>query len=463
MYQTLVHSSVLLVVFGLGGCGEEQPLVELDPSGPTVIQNVTVFDATSGNRLNRRDVWVQGDQITKIGATGRQELAANAVVVDGEGRTLLPGLIDAHVHVTNTDAPPGVLELPDAERALQKFLYAGITTVLDLGGPGEELAELRAELRAGRLAGPDLLFAGEFVTAEGGLPASMMDIMLPWPLDWFVAHQKVYQVETTAEIGETLNDLADAQVDWVKLMFDDVPLGAPQLSEELLAFAANGAHTRGYPVAVHIGSDQDARLAAQHGADMLAHGVYLDAYTDATLAELAEQKTAVVSTLGVFRNMDRVFRGEYEPVPYLQELQGPDQIEDLKAGGDDEPPEEIRPWLEALHANQDQLLPNARVLGEYGVDWLVGSDAPFIGWTAGQALHVELELLVEAGYRPAEVLQAATARNARVLNLSDRGQIREGLRADLLLVEGDPTESIAQVHEIVEVFKAGRRVRRFAP
>jgi len=101
--------------------------------------------------------------------------------------------------------------------------------------------------------------------------------------------------------------------------------------------------------------------------------------------------------------------------------------------------------------------------GEAGVVWLVGSDSPFVGWTAGQALHAEMELLVEAGYSPAEVLHAVTARNARALDLSDRGRIAEGLRADLLLVEGDPTESIASVHDIVEVFRAGRRVQRFAP
>lgn len=396
------------------------------PRGPmTAIVNVRVFD---GERvLPRATVVIDGDRIAGVGV----DLAVppGAGRVDGAGRTLLPGLIDAHTHASGD--------------ALERALRFGVTTELDMFADPAFAAKARAEQTKDHVTTrADLRSAGILVTAPGGHGT---EFGMPIP---------------------TLDGAADAQAfvdariaegsDYIKIVRDNgriYGLTWPTLDDDELAAVVSAAHWRQKMAVVHIGSQADAVAAIRAGADGLVH-LFEDSAPAPDFAALAASHHAfVIPTLTVLESVSGRATGaslaaDPRVAPWLSES----EVQALGAGF---PLPSRSRGLALAHANAA-----VAALKAAGVPLLAGTDAPNPGTTHGASLHRELELLVAAGLTPVEALTAATWTPARVFGLRDRGRIAPGLRADLLLVAGDPTRDITETRAIVAVWRNGTAVTR---
>ncbi len=192
----------------------------------------------------------------------------DVTVFDGAGRTLLPGLIDSHAHLFSAGEKSG--PPPDPEVIARSFLYAGVTTVLVAARLGDETA-LRDAQRAGEVVAPNLYTAGHGLTAPGGHPICLLRAMLPWPVSWFA----IRDVSTAADAASARDrvdaTIAEDDLDFFKIVYDDLPSGSPHLSREALVGAIEAARKQGVRAIVHATTPDDALTAVEAGASFLVH------------------------------------------------------------------------------------------------------------------------------------------------------------------------------------------------
>jgi len=369
--------------------------------GSTVITKVRVFDGTS--LTEPRDVALDGGLIVASAAAG-------ATIVDGRGGTLMPGLIETHAHV-------------DARPALDELARYGVTTVLDMGCQRPSvIADLRDT--EGR---PDIRTAAAPATAPGSVHVTQMGYPASSALTGargarqFVADQRAHGAA------------------YIKVILEDAKQpGAKPLPQETVAAVVAAAHDEGLLVVAHAVAATSYRLACDAGGDVLTHVPLAEGLTADDAARLRAGGIVVSPTLTM---MDLVAASLTSDRKYRI----------------------ARRLRLAPALSIDSAVAAVRLLHEAGVPILAGTDAnadphapanpPY-----GVSLHDELALLVGAGLTPVEALQAATSTAAQVFGLSDRGQIAAGLRADVILVAGDPTTDIGAIRAIREVWIGGRRL-----
>ncbi len=387
---------------------------------PILFHNVRVFDGT--DVMPSTDVLIANGRIREMGENLN---APFAQVVDGTDKTLLPGLIDSHTHVWGGEA-------------LVQGLIFGVTTELDMFMPvaaAQELKRLEAQGKAQNMA--DLRSAGTLATAPGG-HGTEYGVKIPT-----ISNPSQAQAWVDARIAEGS--------DYIKIVYDDARVyggrTVPTLSKETMAAIVMAAHKRGKIAVVHIGSLQGARDAIDAGADGLAH-LFIGPSSDPDFGQfVAAHHAFVIPTLTVLHSIC----GPESPGvrlisdPHLEPYLTPQDITALKTSFP-----QAKRGLSCNGAEQA-----VKQLKAAGVPILAGTDVPNPGTVQGASLHEELQLLVEAGLTPDEALTAATAAPAKAFDLTDRGRIARGLRADLLLVNGDPTQDILATRDIVAVYKQG--------
>lgn len=399
-----------------------------DPDNDVLIRNVRVFD---GQRtLLDTNVLVIDGRIVAVGA--KAKAPEGVAIVDGSGKTLLPGLIDAHTHSWG-----------DAQRDALRF---GVTTELDMLGDWNRLPALKRQRDAmTRTDQADLWSAGAAMTAPGGHGTQYGMAVPTLDADGDAA------AFVKARVGEGS--------DYIKIILEDFSAHSdsrriPTITTAQAGAAIAAAHQAGKHAVVHVSRLRDAMVAIDSGADGLVH-IFGEPGDAAFVAHAKQHKTFVVPTLSVLAT-----------IAHAQE--GKKLTEDAQ----------LRPWLaaaqiETLNASFGANIPkpavladaiaNVRALHAAGVDILAGTDAGNPGTTHGASLHGELALLVRAGLTPVEALAAATSVPARRFGLGDRGRIAAGQRADLLMVDGDPTRDILATRGIVTVWKNGYAVARAQP
>jgi imidazolonepropionase-like amidohydrolase len=448
------------------GCSRHPAPLVRRPGAPAtgvVITDTAVLDVASGTVAAGRDVLIAGDRITAVVPTGSAS-PPGAVRVDGRGATVVPGLIDLHAHIGANPRPSWLGGLPDPDVNLQSFLYCGITTVLDPGDLSSEAFARRDRVRRGELLAPTIFTAGPMLTATDGHPVGMLRQLAPWWIRWYLIPRLTIQVDTPEAARAAVQALAGDRPDVLKLAVDRIPDDAPRIRNDVLAAAVTEARRHGIRAVAHIGSVEDAVDAARAGVAAWMHGVYKERIPDARIPELAAFHIPMVVTMAVFESYATLGQGPRVPTPLERETVPADVL----AAFDTVPQNGIDPSLQAAMAAMRELRPawrdNVRRLRAAGVTILAGSD-PQTGVFPGPALHRELALLTEAGLTPADAIRAATLDAARFLAgaaAPDRGAVTPGLRADLLVVEGDPTRDVAALGRIRTLVLGGVPLERRA-
>ena len=428
-----------------------------DPSLVTVIfRDVSVFDGTA--LLEHQDVLVTGAEIQALSPTGRLQVLPTALEIAGTGRTLLPGLIDSHMHLFSAGEKEG--RPPSPESIASAFLFAGVTSALVAAG-FNEVATLREASLGGQILAPRLFTAGPGLTAPGGYPIPLLRAMLPWPISWF-ATQNVLTAADAAEARTKVRQvIAQQRPDFFKIVFDDLPPGSPHLSREALRAAIAAARRQGVRTIVHATIPEDVMEAIDAGASLLAHVPQRGVLSDEQVARIRASGVPVVTTVRlVSASHELAARGptSFDRLMFERALLDP-WLED--------PRWNLRRFSEEFDRRQPEVATitatNFRKLLAAGVPVFAGTDSGVHGVFPGASLHYELRLLVELGMPPAEALRAATSAPAAFLDPDPAaafGRIAPGQRADLLMVRGNPVDDIEALNAIEEVFLNGIRLQR---
>jgi len=246
------------------------------------------------------------------------------------------------------------------------------------------------------------------------------------------------------------------------MAIDAVPEGTPRLTEPLAAKIVSEAHRKGLRVVSHVGTFADAVEAGNAGIDAFMHMVYKEPLDEDEAARIASYGIPVVATMGVFENYALLGRGPRVPTPLEKETASAELLASFDTIPADAASPIFREYFDMLFATREAWRKSIRFMRAEGTTILAGSDTQS-GVFPGAGLHRELGLLVESGMTPAEAIRAATFDAARFLARAmdpPFGTVAVGKRADLLLVEGDPTADLANLARIRVVMKQGVPLER---
>lgn len=400
-----------------------------DSRNSFVIANVRVFDGHK--TMEKTNVIVRDGRIVAVTADGPP---SGLNVIDGTGKTLIPGLIDAHVHVF--------------QGAQQDALRFGVTTELDMFDLGRDFKDWRKQRESlDQTGAADTWASGLGVTVKGGAPLQSLPPNMTVPTLDNVAGAKAF-----------VDDRVKEGSDYIKLFIETLSeynskRVMPTLTRDEVCAVVAAAHGEHRIAIVHAQAEWAAQEAVECGADALAHALP-DKVVDADFLKLAKAHDIFLeTTLDVWAGasgLDMASKLAADPrvAPYLS----PFQKQTLTAREQKTYPQ--------FSANA---LANVAAMHKAGIRVLAGTDAPNPGTAHGVSIHEELQLLVMAGFTPAQALEAATALPAETFRLGDRGRIAPGYRADLLLIDGDPTRNISDTLSIITIWKNGYTVKRAIP
>jgi imidazolonepropionase-like amidohydrolase/ABC-type multidrug transport system permease subunit len=423
-----------------------------------ILTGATVLDGLGGRIENARVV-IRDERIVEVSVnTGTfvDSGDADSVVTENlTGRFLIPGLIDSHVHWGGSAGSGESAAERSNVRLEHDFgaaLAAGVTSVVSLTDDLTSMRSLASAVASAKQRAPRTFFSGPSITAKGGHPTELFGY-LPG-----LVKQLTREVSTEAEAIAAVAELDRAGVDLIKLVLEPGFVGSPlpRLDERAFRAAVAEAKRRRLRTTVHIGTDADARLAIDAGADGLEHAA----------RGLSEQTIALMAA----KHMT------FTPTNVVLDLAWKERA---IAGGDTLVQRLVLPALRAGLADRGSMfqktmareqmrnvmarsfagaLVQSAQAARAGVTVLAGSDAGNPGVFHGVGLIRELELLAQAGLPLRDVLAAATSRAANRLKQSSLGRISAGAVADLVVLDGDPTADVLAYRSVRSVYLGGRKL-----
>ena len=421
------------VVLAVACGGEpEAPPVEMTP-GLNAFVGARIIDGTGDAVVEDGVLIVRDGRIEAVGSQGTVTVPADAEQVDVSGRTIMPGLINAHGHVNNIRGLESV-DFTEAQVESQLGVYAryGVTTVFSLGGDGPESIAVRDRQRTDL----DLNEARLFVA--GNIPTG------PSP------EEAVEQATAAADMG----------VDILKIRVDDNlnPARSQKMSPETYQAVIDTAHERGLRLAAHLYYLEDAKGLLEAGADLLAHSVRDEEVDQDLITLLRDSGVCYCPTL-----MREVSTFVYESRPewFDDEFFTKETDPAVIAALDSEE------WRQRSSSRNAQIYKaqlevakrNLKTLSDAGIPIAMGTDTGPAARFQGYFEHGELELMVEAGLTPMQAIVAATSDAARCMEVdADLGSIEAGKWADFLVLGANPLDDIANTHSLESVYIAGNAV-----
>ena len=441
---------------------------DLQRSGQFLIRNTRIIIG-DGKVIENGAVLVRDGKIAEVyEGAGPDPEKIKAETVEGAGKTLLPGLIDVHVHL---GAPGGISTssedyaadktMPHAAAAL---LYSGVTSARSVGDALDASLKLRDAIRKGAKLGAQLYTCGPMFTAEGGHGTEYIQ-NLPQSIKESAKAQLVRTPKTPEEARKQVRDLKARGIDCVKTILE-AGWGEGMLFDRLDLLigraVADEARAQHLPVATHTGDARDVADAIEIGANSVEHGSWRDEIPDRLLERMAAQGVYLDPTLGVGEAYAQFFAGRgdalsnslVQQVVSARVLKGTREFVTSGKGADAAKAELFQHAFAQAQANLLRAW-------QAGVPLVMGTDSGNPLVFPGAALHHELQLWVQAGIPAATALQAATINAAKLLRAENKiGAIRKGLDANLLLLDGNPLQDIAATERISLVVFQGERVRR---
>ncbi len=419
------------------------------PAQTTLIEHVRVLGGAGRAPALNRTVTLAGDRIQAI-APDRPGMRPppGTRVIDAHGLTMLPGLINAHGHlglVEGTENSAEAYTVTHVLGELRQYEHYGVLDLLSLGLNRDLIYRVREQQQAGTLDGATVFVADHGIGVAGGAP----------PLQH--AQDQLDQPTTPDQARKAVDAAAARHTDFIKIWVDDLYGTRPKMQPAIYLAVLDEAHKQHLPVAAHIFYLDDAKALVAAGVDVLAHSVR-DKPVDAELIRMMKQHgTWYLPTLTVDESFF-VFADHPELLndPFLIRATSPAELALLrsaayraKVAAD---PNTARHRADLAMAAKNLLrVYRAGVHVGFGTD--SGANAVRL---PGYAEHRELEQMVEAGLTPSEVLHCATAANAALLGIGKQtGTLAPGMKADFLLVEGDPAQRITDTRRLISIWHNG--------
>ncbi len=442
---------------------------DLERSGTLLFQGPRIFIG-NGQVIETGAVLVKDGIIAEVfDAPVLDPIPYKALVIEGSGKTLLPGLIDVHVHLAAT---AGLSEFSQGfdiqkamSRALAAYLYCGVTTVKSVADPLDESLKLRGKVNEGERLGSSFMTCGPAFTIDGGHGTEFFE-SFPATLKAVALQQWVRLPKTGDEARQQVRELKASGVDGIKGILESGTTAHPlnRMDVSILEAIAQEARIQNLPLVIHTGNSKDVADALKTGPAAIEHGSFQDVVAEELFREMAKRGVNYDPTLSVAEALskapaeaeellDRSLVQQVVPAKLLISTRNA-----LRSG-------EMKTFLTSLPA----LGPGGLALGKEnllrafraGVPLVTGTDSGHFLLFHGPAIHRELQLWVECGIPPAVALKAATFSAAHLLRADQHiGLIAKGYDADLLLVDGNPLQDIGATERISLVIHKGERINR---
>jgi imidazolonepropionase-like amidohydrolase len=408
-----------------------------------LIRAARVIDGTGGPALERGAVLLEGDRIRAVGSEESISAPEGAPVeeLNYENKTVIPGLVDCHVHLIGmgdgragdelTTLPDEVLTLQAARNA-RAHLFSGVTTVRDCGAKNRTTFLLRQAMEMGITPGPRMVLAGRPVAIVGG-------------------HLSYFGVQATGpdECRAAVRQLIKEGADYIKITATGGSTRTsfalrPSFTVEELKAICDEVHKFGKHAAAHCASSQGMSNVLEAGIDTIIHAVHREPDgTNKFRPEIAER----IARQGVFVNA--TLGGALNRVVTLERKMHSEGLS-----------EQEQEELDRTRRDHEQKLDDFAKMRELGVRMAAGSDSAWGKYEMGGFQH-ETDSHVAGGMTPMEAIVAATTDSARSCWVQDSvGTLEAGKQADLVVVDGDPSQDISALWDVADVFLAGDRVDR---
>ena len=386
------------------------------------LTHATLIDGTGAQPISDAAVVIVNGRIAAMGPASKMKIPAGAQVVDTSGKTIIPGVINAHSHISDDPAPK-----------LRHYAQFGVTTVIGMGGDGDEQLKIRDAQRHGDIRGARVLTVQQRFEFDKDAPS---------------ADAGRFKVEELYKKG----------ADGVKVVVDNRRDTQPKLRPAITAAIIDQAHKRKMKAFAHIHDMEDARTLIEQGIDMLMHQVRDKEVDDAFIAAMKVKNVAVTSTL--VRELSSFVYADspaWLDDPLLTRFFDAQRISFAKT--------ELREQqakLKDLALNRMDLeiaSKNFNKMMKAGVRLALGTDSgPTPARFEGYFEHLEMELMVKYGMTPTQVIQAFSKTNSEVLGIDkDFGTLAKGKVADLVVLNKNPLDDILNMRSINSVYMGGRK------
>lgn len=439
----------------------------------TFIKNVTIVDVVNKKLIPAQTVAINKEVIADVQKAGKKTFPSNAIIIDGTGKYLMPGMTDAHVHFFQSG---GLYTRPDAldlrkyvpynkeiemghqnmEALLKRYLMAGITSVIDVGATYNFL-KLRDSLSGNRLL-PSVYMTGPLLTTYE--PQVFMGLKNDEPFRL---------VSTIEDAKKAINEQLPYRPDFIKIWYI-VSLGKEGVEavarkyEPLIKEIIQEAHKNKLKVAVHATERIAAQIAVQNGCDFLVHNIEDEVVSDSFVQILKSGKVILSPTLTVMDNYYNTFGQKIDYDTYDLKSSDPvaiGSIYDIKHLSNAVIPvlkqRFDQPQMKARISRTDSIRKvNLKKLADGGVTIAAGTDAGNIGTQHASSFQNELKAMQESGLSIWQVLQSATINPVKILDKEMvSGNIAKGKIADMILLNADPTKSLENLTTVNKIFKNG--------
>lgn len=393
----------------------------------TAFTGARIIDGNGAQPIEDGVLLVQDGRVAAIGTKGDVKIPEGTAVRNVSGKTIMPGIINAHGHVGNTKGIEGGHY--SAENVIDNLrIYAryGVTTVVSLGDDKKEGVALRQANDSAATGRARLFIAGQVISGE-----------------------------TPEEALAMVNSNHNMGVDFMKIRVDDNLGTSEKMSEEVYRAVINRSHELGYRIATHMYYLEDARKLLEAGSDMIAHSVRDLPVDDAFIRLIKEKKVPYCATLtrevstfvygdtaGFFS--DPFFLKEYAPA-IIQPLKDPARQFQVKKNSS----------AQTYRVQLPQAMENLKTLSDAGVPIVFGTDSGVPTRFMGYFEHMEMQMMAEAGLTPMQIIVAASRDAARYMGLEDLGTLSQGNWADFIILDANPLVDIRNTRKISAVYVGG--------